>query len=237
VDFPLESPIEIIKHLMIGSEGTLGFVSRATYNTVPEWPHKASAFIVFPDVRSACKGASVLRSDTAVDAVELFDRPSLTECINSPYKEDLLRLVPCLKDAGPGASALLVECRGRDADSLEKSKAEVVRVLTEAGLTFGSKAGQPQPIGAYEFKHEPKDFKVYWDVRKGLIPIVGAGREPVSDLGRVLDLNLNLIRCPPCMHQGTSMLIEDVACPVDKLPDMMEDLVEMFTRSVSYYPL
>jgi hypothetical protein len=46
------------------------------------------------------------------------------------------------------------------------------------------------------------------------------------------------------MHQGTSMLIEDVACPVDKLPDMMEDLVEMFTRSeplrpyhLSYYYL
>lgn len=55
VDFPLDDPIEIIKHLMIGSEGTLGFVSRATYNTVPEWPNKASAFIVFPDVRAACK--------------------------------------------------------------------------------------------------------------------------------------------------------------------------------------
>ncbi len=40
VDFPLDDPIEIIKRLMIGSEGTLGFVSQATYNTVPEWPHK-----------------------------------------------------------------------------------------------------------------------------------------------------------------------------------------------------
>jgi hypothetical protein len=58
VDFPLDDPIEIIKRLMIGSEGTLGFVSQATYNTVPEWPHKASAFIVFPDVMSACQGAS-----------------------------------------------------------------------------------------------------------------------------------------------------------------------------------
>ena len=43
---------------MIGSEGTLGFVSQATYNTVPEWPHKASAFILFPDVMSACQAAS-----------------------------------------------------------------------------------------------------------------------------------------------------------------------------------
>ena len=40
VDFSLDDPIEIIKRLMIGSEGTFGFVSRATYNCVPEWPHK-----------------------------------------------------------------------------------------------------------------------------------------------------------------------------------------------------
>lgn len=40
VDFSLDDPIEIIKRLMIGSEGTFGFVSQATYNCVPEWPHK-----------------------------------------------------------------------------------------------------------------------------------------------------------------------------------------------------
>jgi FAD/FMN-containing dehydrogenase len=74
VDFSPADPIEVIKHLLIGSEGTLGFVSQATYNTVPEWPHKASAFIVFPDVRAACKASAVLRNETAVDAVELFDR-------------------------------------------------------------------------------------------------------------------------------------------------------------------
>lgn len=29
---------------------------------------------------------------------------------------------------------------------------------------------------------------------------------------------------------GTSMLIEDVACPVDKLGDMTQDLVDMFQK-------
>jgi D-lactate dehydrogenase len=55
VDFPTSDPIEIIKRLMIGSEGTLAFVSRATYNTVPEYNHKASAFIMFPTIEDACK--------------------------------------------------------------------------------------------------------------------------------------------------------------------------------------
>ena len=41
---------------------------------MPEHPHKASAFMVFPDVHSACAAASILRDRTAVDAVELFDR-------------------------------------------------------------------------------------------------------------------------------------------------------------------
>lgn len=47
VDFPVSDPIEIIKRLMIGSEGTFGFVSRATYHTVPEWPHKVCPVAVF----------------------------------------------------------------------------------------------------------------------------------------------------------------------------------------------
>lgn len=40
VDFPPDDPIAIIKHLMVGSEGTLGFISNVTYNTVPEVHHK-----------------------------------------------------------------------------------------------------------------------------------------------------------------------------------------------------
>ena len=40
VDF--NDPIDIIKHLMIGSEGTLAFIAEVTYKTVVEHAHKAS---------------------------------------------------------------------------------------------------------------------------------------------------------------------------------------------------
>jgi D-lactate dehydrogenase len=204
VDFPLSDPIEIIKRLMIGSEGTLGFVSRATYNTVPEWPNKSSAFVVFPDLHSACAAASVLRDKTAVDAVEMFDRASLREC---EIDEDLVRLVPDMKGAGEGASALLIECRANGPDALKERIHEVTSALRESGLKFGAHSDQLQDLDNYPFRKDPAESKVFWDVRKGLIPIVGGGREA-----------------------GTSFLIEDVACPVDKLAAMTQDLVDMFNK-------
>lgn len=42
-----EDPFEILQHLMIGSEGTLGFMAEITYHTVPEHTHKATALMLF----------------------------------------------------------------------------------------------------------------------------------------------------------------------------------------------
>jgi hypothetical protein len=47
VDFPPDDPIAILKHLLVGSEGTLGFISNVTYNTVPEVHHKVRPVHVF----------------------------------------------------------------------------------------------------------------------------------------------------------------------------------------------
>ncbi|KAK9807175.1 hypothetical protein WJX73_004038 [Symbiochloris irregularis] len=205
VDFPADDPIEILKHLIVGSEGTLGFVSEATYNTVPEWPHKASSFVMFPDVFTACKAAYILRNETAVDAVEMFDRASLKECAG--LSEEMCKLVPGMKDADPLAAGLLIECRGQTVEDKEAMIADVIITLEQAGLPIGAKKAEPKDFNTYPFRHEAKDYNVYWDVRKGLIPIVGGARET-----------------------GTSMLIEDVACPVENLGAMTMDLIEMFEK-------
>lgn len=48
--------------------------------------------------------------------------------------------------------------------------------LSLANVAFGAKRAEPKDVDTYGFKKDPKDFNVYWDVRKGLIPIVGGGK-------------------------------------------------------------
>ena len=59
IDF--DDPIQIIQHLMIGSEGTLGFVSQATFETVHDAPLKAAAMIYFPNLRDVYEAIIPLR--------------------------------------------------------------------------------------------------------------------------------------------------------------------------------
>ena len=69
-----DQPLDILQHLLVGSEGTLGFISAVTYDTVPDHPHKASALLVFPSVESCCRAVTVLKRQP-VSAVELLAVP------------------------------------------------------------------------------------------------------------------------------------------------------------------
>ena len=79
IDF--QDPIDILLHLMIGSEGTLAFIAEITYRTVPEHPHKASALVIFPDIASAARATQRLKGGP-VSAVEMMDRASLRSVEN-----------------------------------------------------------------------------------------------------------------------------------------------------------
>lgn len=155
---------------------------------------------------------------------------------------------------------------------------QVHRALRRSGLPFGAKAVEPKALEDYPFHHDAKNSKTFWDVRKGLIPIVGAAREVSAaaaachclaaatrsiqatsceiwcsllpgqggsmhvwphqafqaiQSGLLVCCRLPLTPPPaslPPPQVGTSMLIEDVACPTDKLADMMIDLIDMFQR-------
>jgi len=185
-----DEPLEMIKHLFVGSEGTLGFVSRATYHTVPDYKDKASAFIVFPTVEDASNVTWELRKAGCTDAVELFDRRSLRTC------EDFEHL-HFLRGLSDTATALLIECRGENQETLMRRIAHSIDVIKGTSMT----------INEAEFSHDAGVCAAYWDARRMLIPMVGAVREA-----------------------GTSVLLEDVAVPVQNLAKLCNGINEMFEK-------
>eukprot|EP00698_Gefionella_okellyi_P001971 TRINITY_DN11863_c0_g1_i1.p1 TRINITY_DN11863_c0_g1~~TRINITY_DN11863_c0_g1_i1.p1 ORF type:complete len:962 (+),score=192.21 TRINITY_DN11863_c0_g1_i1:56-2941(+) len=150
-----DDPIEILKHLIVGSEGTLAFVSEVTYNTVPNPPHRASALIMYDTIDLACDAAALLQTAPA-DAAELMDRPSLRSATH---------ILPEVASLGENVSALLVETRSSTTDDLRERIAKLRDVLKVVPTV--------RPI---EFGEDAATNERLWSVRRGLIPLVGGVR-------------------------------------------------------------
>lgn len=156
VDF--DEPLDILIHLMVGSEGTLGFISSVTYNTVPEYPHKASALIVFPDVDTCCRAVPVLKQQP-VAAVELLDRRSLRSVQDQPG------LPGWVAGLSADACALLIESRAASQSLLHEQLAQITAALA------------PFPVEQQvDFTEDPAVSGQLWAIRKGTFPAVGAVR-------------------------------------------------------------
>jgi len=187
VDF--EDPFDIMQHLMIGSEGTLGFIAEAVYRTVIEHRHKASSLMYFPDIRTACEAVIIL-GQQPVAAAELMDRASLASVTGKPGMPDFLA------ELAPGVTAILVETRAESAGALAAQIEQIKTALV--GL---------ETVRPIEFTAIPAEFTQLWKIRKGLFPAVGAVR-----------------------RTGTTVIIEDVAFPIEHLANATLDLQELLLR-------
>ncbi|WP_417228357.1 FAD-binding and (Fe-S)-binding domain-containing protein [Amphritea sp.] len=154
-----QDPIDIMQHLMIGSEGTLGFISEITYNTVDEHPNKASSLIFFPTVRTTCKAVALLKK-TPVSAVEMIDRAGLRSIENKPGMPEFIKTLPA------DAAALLVETRSGCKDHLQQQVETLKTAIADLETI--------QPV---KFTTDPAEYSQYWAIRKGLFPAVGAIRK------------------------------------------------------------
>jgi len=97
-----DDPLEIILHLMVGSEGTLGFVSEATFTTIPVKPFRASSLIYFKNLESACNAVPLLRK-AKLSAIEIMDREALRSVENDAG------IPGYIKSLDSGVTALLID--------------------------------------------------------------------------------------------------------------------------------
>ncbi|SED05353.1 D-lactate dehydrogenase [Pseudomonas mohnii] len=157
VDF--DEPVDILSHLLVGSEGTLGFISAVTYDTVIDHPNKASALIVFPDVETCCNAVTVLKSQP-VSAVELLDRRSLRSVQNKPG------MPAFVQQLSNNACALLIESRAASSTLLHEQLAQIMASLASFPVEK-----------QVDFTEDPLENARLWAIRKDTFPAVGAVRK------------------------------------------------------------
>jgi D-lactate dehydrogenase len=187
VDF--DDPIDILAHLMIGSEGTLGFISAITYHTVVEHKYRASSLVLFPNIDITCQAVSALAEEN-ISAVELLDYRSLMSVRGMEGLPDFI------EDLAEGVAALLIETRAASQTKLTQQTHDITQLLE----TFEQK-------NSIEFTDKSDEYSKLWAIRKQTFPAVGAVRET-----------------------GTTVIIEDVAFPVEKLALGVSALQRLFVQ-------
>jgi len=177
IDF--DDVFEILQHLIIGSEGTLAFIKEITYKTVIDHPNKASALVFFKDTKEACAAVTKLKlsKEIKVDAVELMDRIALKSI------EDEKGMPDYLKGLHVDVCSLLIETRAAHKEDLVQQTQEIKELLKDC-----------QTVRELEFTDDVAEYSLFWKIRKGLFPAVGAVRE-----------------------LGTTVIIEDIAFPIEDL--------------------
>lgn len=202
-----DDPFDIIAHLMVGSEGTLAFLSQVTMKTEYDYPCKASAMLYFKTIKEACRAVVAMKKLTGgngewtVKGAELLDWKSLAS-VSDPvflkYKGEICSsTLPGVEPGDEtGLTAVLTETKARSTEELRQN----IRAIEQCLSAF-------QTYTPVCFTDKPEEYSKYWAIRSGIFPSVGGTRKP-----------------------GTTCLIEDVAFHIEDLPEATAELQQLIAR-------
>lgn len=154
-----QSPVDIMAHLIVGSEGTLGFVAEAVFRTIPRLQHAAAGLLVFPDLEAANAALPAL-VETGAATIELMDALSLK------VGQSLKGTPAVVHDlAVREHAALLVEYSAGSAGDLAELQLNGEGVLPALGLSAPAR-----------FTGDARERGQLWQLRKGLYASVAGAR-------------------------------------------------------------
>ena len=152
-----DRPAEILTRLMVGSEGTLGFLADVTLETVRDPKKRATALAYFGALKEAGAAVAPL-AEAGATTLEIMDRASLLS-----MAADLTHPV----EIGPDSAALLIEFQEDDDKALAAGVEKATRVLKRIS-----------GVANIEFTTDAASRAHKWKMRKGLLPLIGARRGP-----------------------------------------------------------
>ena len=152
-------PVDILTHLIIGSEGTLAFVASAVLRTVPLLRHAMTGLLVFEDLSGATGSLPALVS-TGPATIELLDATSLRVAQSDPACDEIIRRITVDRQA-----ALLVEYQADSAEAVADQAAGAGAVLRSIPVA-----------GPAELTADPRARARLWHTRKGLYTTVAEAR-------------------------------------------------------------
>lgn len=183
-----DDPVDIIAHLMVGSEGTLAFMSSVTVNTSHLYPLGASAMVYFDDLAEACRAVVAMRKDAPVYSCELLDSKSLASVNDT---------------TGTGLAALLIETKADTQEELDSNISKTLDVLKSFRLYKNA-----------VFSSDPAVTSKWWDIRSGVFPAVG-GTRPLGTTSLIEDIAFHIDDLPEATVALQRLLIDcgyDDAC-------------------------
>lgn len=114
-----------LTQLMVGSEGTLGVITKAVFKLIPYPPHDLLMLVPFRDPAKACEAVSaVFRKGVTPSALEFMERDAIDWTLQ--FVDDVI--IPIKDDH---QAHLLVEVDGNDMDVLMK-ECEIISEVMEA---------------------------------------------------------------------------------------------------------
>lgn len=153
-----DDPFDIITHLMVGSEGTLAFLSEVTMKTEYDYPHKASAMLYFSDIKEACRAVVAMKKLVNTDGEWIVKGAELLDWKSLASVNDL---------TGEGLTAVLTETKARTQEELNHN----ITVIEDTLKAFKTYI----PV---HFTDRPEEYSKYWAIRSGIFPSVGGTRPP-----------------------------------------------------------
>ncbi|MEU1080747.1 FAD-binding and (Fe-S)-binding domain-containing protein [Streptomyces sp. NPDC005908] len=157
------TPVQILRGLMVGSEGTFGFISDVVFDTLPLERRTTSGLLFFPSLTSAAAAVPLFNEAGAI-AVELMDGNTLRASVS-------VRGVPADWAGLPReTAALLVEFRAPDEAGQEAFERAAAQVVDRLDLVA------PVASVTNTFTRDPKVISGYWKARKAFVTAVGGSR-------------------------------------------------------------